>query len=125
MFLTKGRNYPPNYLQDENNQKTHCIFFRSNRQEVFCKIGVLRNIAKFTGKHLCQASFLIKLHAGPATLLKKRPWHRCFPRNFAKFLRTPFLIEHLWPLLLISVEKLLMIDVCNHHKTFTTINKQT
>ena len=24
----------------------------------------------------------------PATLLKKRLWHRCFPLNFAKFLRT-------------------------------------
>ena len=27
----------------------------------------------------------------PATLLKKRLWHRSFPVNFAKFLRTPFL----------------------------------
>ena len=27
----------------------------------------------------------------PATLLKKRLWHRCFPVNLAKFLRTPFL----------------------------------
>ena len=28
----------------------------------------------------------------PATLLKKKLWHRCFPVNFAKFLRrTPFL----------------------------------
>ena len=28
----------------------------------------------------------------PAALLKKRPWYRyCFPVNFAKFLRTPFL----------------------------------
>ena len=26
----------------------------------------------------------------PSTLLKKRLWHRCFPVNFAKFLRTPF-----------------------------------
>ena len=26
-----------------------------------------------------------------ATLLKKRLWHRCFPVNFLKFLRTPFL----------------------------------
>ena len=36
----------------------------------------------------------------PATLIKKRLWHRCFPVNFEKFLRTPFLIEHLWWLLL-------------------------
>ena len=27
----------------------------------------------------------------PAALLKKRLWERCFPVNFAKFLRTPFL----------------------------------
>ena len=27
----------------------------------------------------------------PATLLKKRLWEKCFPVNFAKFLRTPFL----------------------------------
>ena len=27
----------------------------------------------------------------PATLLKKRLWHRGFPVNFAKFLRTSFL----------------------------------
>ena len=26
-----------------------------------------------------------------ATLLKQRLWHRCFPVNFVKFLRTPFL----------------------------------
>ena len=26
-----------------------------------------------------------------ATLLKRRLWHRCFPVNFMKFLRTPFL----------------------------------
>ena len=31
----------------------------------------------------------------PATLLKKRLWHRCFPMNFPKFLRTPFLTEQL------------------------------
>ena len=30
-------------------------------------------------------------HQRPATLLKKRLWHRCFPVNFAKFLRTRFL----------------------------------
>ena len=35
----------------------------------------------------------------PATLFKKRLWHRCFPMNFAKFLRTPFFIERVWWLL--------------------------
>ena len=36
----------------------------------------------------------------PATLLKKRPWNWCFFVNFAKFLRTPLFMEHLWWLLL-------------------------
>ena len=46
-----------------------------------------------------RVSFLIKLQASglrPATLLKKRLWHRCFPENFVKFIRRPFFIEHLW-----------------------------
>ena len=75
--------------------------FRSSLSEVFCLKGVLRNFAKFTGKHLCQSLFFNKV-AGlrPVTLLKKRLWHRCFPVNFVKFLRTPFFIEHRWWLLL-------------------------
>ena len=35
--------------------------FRSSRQAVFCKEGVLRNFAKFTGKHLCQSLFFDKV----------------------------------------------------------------
>ena len=63
---------------------------------MFFKKGVLRNLTKFTGKHLCKSLFFNKV-AGlrPAALLKKRLWHRCFPVNFAKFLRTPFFTEHL------------------------------
>ena len=30
-----------------------------------------------------------------ATSLKKRLWHRCFPVNFTKLLKTPFLSEHI------------------------------
>ena len=58
--------------------------------------GVLRNFAKFAGKHLCQTLFFNKVvDLRPATLLKKSLWHRCFPVNFAKFIRTPFFTEHL------------------------------
>ena len=41
---------------------------RRSRPEVFCRKGLR-----------------------PAPLLKRRVWHRCFPVNFTKFLRTPFL----------------------------------
>ena len=64
---------------------------RSSHQRCYIKEGVLRNYIKFTGKHLCQSLFLNKV-AGlrPATLLKKRLWHRCFSVKFVKFLRSPF-----------------------------------
>ena len=78
------------------------FIFRSSRPEVFCKKGVLRNFAKFTVKHLWQRLFFNKVSGlCPATLLKKNLWHRCFPVNFVKFLRTPpSFTEHLrWMLL--------------------------
>ena len=63
------------------------------------KKGVLRNFAKLTGKHL--RVFVNKVASlTPATLLKKTLWRRCFPANFAKFLRAPFFTEHLRWLLL-------------------------
>ena len=68
---------------------------RSKRPAVFCRKGVLRNFEKFTGKHLCQSLFFNKVASlRPATLLRKRFWHRCFPVNFAEFLRTPFFTGH-------------------------------
>ena len=74
--------------------------------EVFCRKGVLRNVAKFTGKHLCQ-SLLFNKVAGlrPATLLKTRDSGTDdFSTNFVKFLRTPFPTEHLrWLLLLFLI----------------------
>ena len=36
------------------------LIIRSSRPDVFCKKGILRNFAKFTGKHLCQNLFFIK-----------------------------------------------------------------
>ena len=36
-------------------------FDGSSRQEVFCKKGILRNFAKFPGKHLCQSLFFNKV----------------------------------------------------------------
>ena len=39
--------------------------------QMFFKIGVLKNLAYFKGKHVCWSLFLIKLQAlSPATLLK-------------------------------------------------------
>ena len=58
-----------------------------------CSIGkgVLK-ISKNSQENICASLFFNKV-AGlmSATILKKRLWHRCFPVNFAKFLRTPLL----------------------------------
>ena len=47
--------------------------------------GILKNLAKFTGKHLCRSLFLNKVAGlNPAFLLKRRHWHRRFSVNFVK-----------------------------------------
>ena len=51
----------------------YCLL-RSSRLEVFWKKGVLRNFAKFTGKHLCQSLFF----------------------NNVAGLKNTFFTEHLW-----------------------------
>ena len=65
---------------------------RSSRPEVSCKKVALKNFAKFTGKHLCQNLFFNKVgDFMPAAFLKESLQHRCFPVNFAKFLKNLFL----------------------------------
>ena len=73
---------------------------RSSRTEVSVK-KVFSEILLNSLENTCVSLFLNKF-AGlrPATLLKKRLWHRCFPVNFAKLLITLFLTEHLWWLFL-------------------------
>ena len=62
---------------------------------MFCKKGVLRKFAKFTGKHPYRSLFFNKVVGHrPATLLKKGLCYRYFPVNIAKFLRASFLTEH-------------------------------
>ena len=67
---------------------------------MFCKKGVLKTFAKFTGKHLRWSLFFHKVaDLSPATLLIERLWDRCFPANFANFLKTSTFIQHFWWLL--------------------------
>ena len=65
---------------------------RGSCLEMFCKIGVLRNFAKVTEKHLCQSLFFNKVASlRPTTLLKKRLWHRWFLWIFRNFQEHIFL----------------------------------
>ena len=58
--------------------------FRRSHQCPAIKAAVLKNFAIFTGKLLCFSLFLINF-------IKKIFQHKCFPVNFAKFLRTTIL----------------------------------
>ena len=55
---------------------------------MFCKNSVLKNFVK-TGRK----KPVLEIFFRPATLLKKRLRHKCFPVNFAKFLRTLFILN--------------------------------
>ena len=45
------------------------IHSRSSRPDMFCKKGVLRNFAKFTGKHLCLSFFFNKVSGDTGVFL--------------------------------------------------------
>ena len=65
--------------------KCTCIYYtQKTRCQMFYNIGVLKNFAKFTGKHMYRS--IIQ----PATWLKKRLRHWFFPVNFSKLLRSTF-----------------------------------
>ena len=73
--------------------KIEAVIQRCSVKKVFFKI--LQN----SQENPCiSASFLIKLQP------KKGLWHMCFSVNIAKFLRTPFFIEHLRWLSLVKLE---------------------
>ena len=50
---------------------------RSSHQRCSIKIGVLKNFAKFTGKHLCQSLFFNKVADGRLQLYEKGDSDTC------------------------------------------------
>ena len=79
----------------KNLQECFCagvVFYRSSCLEIFCRKGFLRNVAKFTGKHLCQSLFFTKvagLRLRPATLVNKR-LAQVFSSEFWKIFKNIF-----------------------------------
>ena len=73
-----------------NSQSLNATKHRNSCPEVFCKKGVLRNFAKFTGKHLCQSLFLIKLLALPCNFIKKETLIQVFSCEFYEISKCNF-----------------------------------
>ena len=65
--------------------------FRSSHRSCSFKKGVVRNFAKFAGKHLCQRLFFNKV-AGlrPANLLKKESMAQVFSCEFCEISKSTF-----------------------------------
>ena len=61
---------------------------RNSHQKCSMKKGVLRNFTKFTGKHLCQSLFLIRL--------QKETLAQVFSCNFCEISWNTFFTEPLW-----------------------------
>ena len=63
-----------------------------SKKEIVGLIFLLTSWSKHTASYLL---YVVQDNHGlrPATLSKKRLWHKCFPVNFAKFLRTPLFTD--------------------------------
>ena len=95
-----------NYIISKQVWLTLLALNRSSHRRCSVRKGVLRNFAKSTGKYLCQRLFLNKV----AGLRHRCLWHRCFPVNFAKFLRTSFLQNTSGRLLLPKIASFLVLQ---------------
>ena len=85
--------------------------FRSRHRRCSVRKGVLRNFAKFTGKHLCQSLFFNKVAAlRLATLLIKETLAQVFSCEFCEISNNTFFTEYSGRLLLKGINLNLMIS---------------
>ena len=71
------------------------FLFRSSRPDVFCEKGVLRNFAKFTGKHLCQSLVFNKVAGTACNFTKKEILAQVFSSEFCEISKNTLFNEHL------------------------------
>ena len=91
-FSNKRRFGLNKYVKFLCEMKLRQITKRSNHLEAFRKKGALKNITKFTWKHLCWSPFFDKVAClRPETLLKRDSNTGIFRWILWSFLRTPFL----------------------------------
>ena len=89
---------------------------RNSRQRCSVNKGVSIKFKKIHKKtSVSESLFNQVVGLRSATLLKERLWHRCFPVNFAKFLRTSFLRNTSGRLLLIGLHWKYELNVRGSH----------
>ena len=89
--FNKQRNYFVYLVRKLKRKYIQYSVFSNTCVRVSNCVRVINTCVQFY-KYLCQSLFFNKVaDLRPVTLLTKRLWYRCFPVNFAKFLRTLFL----------------------------------
>ena len=66
------------------------VLYRSNHRSCSVGKGVLKNFAKFTGKHRAKVSFLIKLHASACNFIKKETLAQVLSCEFCEISKNTF-----------------------------------
>ena len=75
--------------------KVKLLKIQKQPPDVFCKKGVLRNFAKFTGKHLYQRVFFNKKLLKTCNFIKKDSVAQVFSCNCCEISKNTFFLEHL------------------------------
>ena len=87
--LETNKTIASNSLKDTVQQDTEAVARRCSVKKVILEIS------QYSQKNTCaRVSFIFSSGLRPASLFKKRLWHRYFPVSFVKFLRTLFITEH-------------------------------
>ena len=74
--------------------------FKSSCVEVSYNKGILRNLVKFTGKHLCQRLFFNKVASLRYATLSEKVLAQVFFCEFCEISKNIFFTEHFWWMLL-------------------------
>ena len=92
-------------------------YYPNSSKQVFLKIS------PDLQENICAGVSVVQVQAA-CNFIKKRLWHRCFPVNFAEFLRPPFFAEHLQTIaselylgLLLTQQKIRKYYQANIHQT--------
>ena len=79
----------------KNLVKCYFVLLRSSHWRCSVRKGVLRNFAKFTGKHLCQSLFLNKVAGSGCSFIKKETLSHMFSCEFCEISLNTFFTEHI------------------------------
>ena len=78
---------------------TRLSFYKRSEKTVKQKRKLLRQRIEAATRGVLWKKMFLNISQNTQESLQrywKRLWYRCFPKNFANFLRTPFFTKHLW-----------------------------